>query len=135
MRSQSAALVLSTLTLAANAFPHPRLTVRSAVNGTTPVNSTSYVKDTSAASLPQHAYDSESRKAAIAVRNAGYIYGPSLIGDAAPFPNGTLGNARVQDDMALWAIDREVIDKAMEADALAVEGAIMAVSIFHCLTT
>lgn len=95
MRSQVAYLLLSTLALAANAAPFfPRQAI--------PASGSTFTNDTSPARLPQNDSNPKSRAAAIAIKQAGYIYGPSLIGEAAFFLNGTLGNARVQDDMDLW---------------------------------
>jgi hypothetical protein len=82
------------------------------------------LQDNSTACLPQNDPDPSGRAAAVAVRYAGFIYGPSLIGQAAFFPNGTLGNARVADDMALWGVDRAIIDADVQEDVVAVVGAI-----------
>lgn len=112
MRSQSAYLVLSTLALSANAAPQPRFLRRQA----------------SPASLPQDASDPDTRAAGVAERNEGFVYGPSLIGDAAFFPNGTLGNARTQADYDIWSVDRAEIDKLIEEDVVSVQEAIVAVS-------
>lgn len=57
------------------------------------------------------------------------MYGPSLIGEAAPFPNGTLGNARHEADMETWMIDREEIDARIAKDVKALESAIAVVSL------
>ena len=86
------------------------------------------VNDTSPACIPQHDQDPKARAVAVAVRNTGFIYGPSLIGNAAPFPNGTLGNARTAYDMSQWTLDRTIIDNDVTNDAKAVQAAIVAVS-------
>ena len=85
--------------------------------------------DTSPACLPQNDADQSGRAAAVEIRNQGYIYGPSLIGEAAPFPNGTLGNARAQADMDLWTLDRAEIDNRTAIDVAAVTDAITKVSV------
>lgn len=77
--------------------------------------------------IPQQDSNPRARAAAVAQRNAGFIYGPSLIGEAAPFPNGTLGNARSKADYALWSVDREEIDKRLGADVQQIGLAIQAV--------
>ena len=116
--SQSVSIVLSILFLAVKAAPQQpwHLLARQAVNDTTP------------ACLLQHDPDPKARAAAVAIRDQGFIYGPSLIGDAAFFPNGTLGNARTQYDMALWGTDRAEIDNRVAADAALIQAAIVAVS-------
>lgn len=86
------------------------------------------VNDTSPACLPQSDSDQDARAREVATRKAGFIYGPSLIGQAAPFPNGTLGNARSQYDMDLWNVDRTAIDNAVAEDVKAIQAAIEAVS-------
>ncbi len=122
MRSQSAYLLLMTLTLTIEAAPRSwHLLARQAVNDTTP------------ACLPQQDSNQNARAAAVTVRAKGFIYGPSLIGEAAPFPNGTLGNARTQYDMALWGTDRAEIDNRVAADAALVEAAIVTVSPFSLI--
>ncbi len=117
MRSQSAYLVLGALALTVQAAPQPWHLV-----------ACDHVNSTSAACIPQYDADAKARAAAVHVRNAGFVYGPSLIGEAAFFLNGTLGNARVADDMALWGVDREEIDKRGGADIALVQKAIGAVS-------
>ncbi len=113
MRANSACFLLGALSLTARAAP-----------AISPNNNT--MTSTGQATLPQNDQNPLSRKAGVAARNEGYIYGPSLIGDAAPFPNGTLGNARSKADMDLWAIDREDIDGRIEADVKVVGAAIHA---------
>lgn len=80
------------------------------------------------ACLPQDDLDPEHRAAGVAARNEGFVYGPSLIGEASPFPNGTLGNARHEADMEIWKVDREEIDARIAKDVKAIEAAIAAVS-------
>ena len=78
------------------------------------------------ATIPQFDTNPKSRAAGVAARDAGFIYGPSLIGEAAPFPNGTLGNARSKADYDAWSIDRKEIDKRIAADLQALQAAVKA---------
>lgn len=105
MRSSSACLAVAALCGAAMAAP------------ATEVNQ---------ASIPQFDTNPKSRAAGVAARDAGFIYGPSLIGEAAPFPNGTLGNARSKADYDAWSVDRKEIDSRIAADLQALQGAIKA---------
>ncbi|KOS18557.1 Linoleate 9/13-lipoxygenase [Escovopsis weberi] len=78
------------------------------------------------ASLPQNDPNTSARQAEIAARAKGFVYGPSLIGEAAPFPNGTLGNQLSQGDMDLWAIDRADIDQRTALDVAALQPVLVA---------
>lgn len=80
----------------------------------------------SVACIPQNDPNPKQRAAGVSTRNAGFIYGPSLIGEAAPFPNGTLGNARSKSDYDIWGVDREVIDGLIANDTTAMGAAIQA---------
>lgn len=96
----SSTYFLSTLALAGTAFASP-LKVRGA---------------NSSVCLPQFDANPSARAAGVSARDAGFTYGPSLIGNASYFPNGTLGNARQEADMALWQVDRDYIDQATAKD-------------------
>lgn len=98
------------------AIPQPRVAAIRRAENPTP------------ACLPQDDPDPKARAAGVQTRNEGFIYGPSLIGEAAPFPNGTLGNARHEADMDIWRVDREEIDARVAKDVQAVQAAILAVS-------
>lgn len=78
--------------------------------------------------IPQLDPNPEARAAAVAVRRDGFIYGPSLTGEAAPFPNGTLGNARTKADYDTWSQDRAVIDDLIALDVQSLQGAIQTVT-------
>lgn len=78
--------------------------------------------------LPQSDRNPEKRASEIAEISAGWIYGPSLTGEAAPFPNGTLGNARSKTDYEEWQVDREKIDELFAEDSKNLQAAIEAVS-------
>lgn len=77
---------------------------------------------------PQHATDKIARAQAIMVKREGYTYGESLMGNTAPFPNGTLGNAMVQRDLAQWKVDAEAIVTSASIDLEAAQKSIVAVS-------
>ncbi|OAA64111.1 Lipoxygenase [Akanthomyces lecanii RCEF 1005] len=81
---------------------------------------------TSDVCIPQHDSNPRGRAVGVFERNSGFTYGPSLIGEAAPFPNRTLGNARSKADYALWSIDREEIDKRIATDLQEIQEAIQA---------
>ncbi|RFU77717.1 manganese lipoxygenase [Trichoderma arundinaceum] len=112
MKAQAACLLLNSLALVAEAAPHQWQAVAR--------------QGVSQASLPQNDRDRKARAAEVAARNVGFVYGPSLIGEAAPFPNGTLGNALTQSDMDLWSVDRDDIDSRIMSDVAAIKPAIAA---------
>lgn len=114
--SPTTCLVLSTLALATRASNPSKADARQVTS------------DTTSATIPQDDPDPEKRATGVAARNEGFVYGPSLIGEAAFFPNGTLGNARTAADMELWGVDREEIDKRVGADVEAIQVAIGSVS-------
>lgn len=76
------------------------------------------------ACIPQLDPNPEARAAAVSARRDGFIYGPSLTGEAAPFPNGTLGNARSKADYDAWSQDRAIIDDLIALDVQSLQGAI-----------
>ncbi|KAH8103496.1 lipoxygenase [Cristinia sonorae] len=118
---RSTFVVLVALALSVSAFPF--------TSPSAPHLSTSVARrqdNTTLAKLPQYDPNRKARAAAVAVRNEGFIYGPSLIGEAAFFPNGTLGNARTAHDMDVWTLDREMIDVFVAQDVQAVSAAIAA---------
>jgi len=120
MRSQFAFVVLNTL-LAVEAAPQH---ARSSVNVARQTNGTGQ------ASIPQIDSDPRARAAGVATRRAGFLYGPSLIGEASFFLNGTLGEERVLQDLALWDIDRKAIEADIKADIGLVKTALVNVGIF-----
>lgn len=113
MHTSTAALALGTLANVASAFPRPAAIFAR--------------QSTTQASIPQNDPNPEERAAAVKTRAEGFVYGPSLIGEAAPFPNGTLGNALHEADMDLWSLDREEIDTRSGKDIEAIQAAITAV--------
>ncbi|XWW99277.1 hypothetical protein V2A60_007286 [Cordyceps javanica] len=76
--------------------------------------------------IPQRDSNPRGRAARVSERNSGFVYGPSLIGEAAPFPNGTLGNARSKADYALWSVDRKEIDGRIAADLQQIQASVEA---------
>ncbi|KAI1136421.1 Lipoxygenase [Hypoxylon sp. FL0543] len=115
MHPHSLYVALGAFAITSEAFPQPRrFTTRQVSN------------DTSPACIPQSDSDPKARAQGVATRKAGFEYGPSLIGQAAPFPNGTLGNARSQYDMDLWSVDRDIIDNDVAKDVAAIQQAITA---------
>lgn len=78
--------------------------------------------------IPQLDPNPIARAAAVSARRDGFIYGPSLTGEAAPFPNGTLGNARTKADYDTWSKDRDIIDELIALDVQSLQGAIQTVN-------
>ncbi|KAH9217134.1 lipoxygenase [Leptodontidium sp. 2 PMI_412] len=84
------------------------------------------------ASLPQFS-NITARLEAISIKRQGWLYGPSLLGNASFFPTGSLGIARMQSDMGLFAIDNAYISSREQADLLAVQQAVAANGGLHSL--
>ncbi|OAA52979.1 Lipoxygenase [Cordyceps fumosorosea ARSEF 2679] len=74
--------------------------------------------------IPQRDSNPHRQAAGVSQRNSGFVYGPSLIGEAAPFPNGTMGNARSKGDYDLWSVDRKEIDSRIAADLQQIQAAV-----------
>jgi hypothetical protein len=125
----SACLVLGALFIGVQASSEPSgfLTVR-AVATSTPGSAGNSGGNNTKACIPQLDPNKKARADGVAARDAGFIYGPSLIGQAAFFPNGTLGNARSAADMELWGVDRQIIDDDITADVTTIQAAITSVS-------
>ena len=83
---------------------------------------------TTPASLPEKNAKNHTRADEVAFRRKGFVYGPSLLGEASSFLNGTLGNERVGQDMWLWQQDRNAIESDLAADLGNVTAALQAVS-------
>ncbi|KAH7346897.1 putative arachidonate 5-lipoxygenase [Rhexocercosporidium sp. MPI-PUGE-AT-0058] len=77
------------------------------------------------ASLPQFS-NITARLEAISIKRQGWLYGPSLLGNASFFPTGSLGIARMQSDMGLFALDSAYVGPRAQADLLAVQQAVAA---------
>ncbi|KAH8600906.1 lipoxygenase [Bisporella sp. PMI_857] len=82
----------------------------------------------SLATLPQYDDDPVSRAASVEVKRAGFLYGPSLMGDAAFFPTGSLGTTTVNRDFALFYADhapstqRAILDHRTASAAINASG-------------
>ncbi|KAL8725189.1 MAG: hypothetical protein Q9166_007519, partial [cf. Caloplaca sp. 2 TL-2023] len=78
--------------------------------------------------LPQADPNPSQREAEVATNTAGYLYGPSLLGNASVFPTGTLGDKRVADDVALFTKDATYITVPIEREEKPVAELITAAS-------
>ena len=61
--------------------------------------------------------NSAARAAELDKNRAGYLYGPSLIGNSSFFLTGELGDQLVQSDIALWNQDATPVRAAVQAEA------------------
>ncbi|EKD17740.1 uncharacterized protein L3040_008074 [Drepanopeziza brunnea f. sp. 'multigermtubi'] len=80
------------------------------------------------ATLPSTGNSSNVTARADAIREkaAGWLYGPSLIGNAAFFPTGVLAEKRIQSDIELFKVDSNFIRSAVVVDSPRVQQAIAA---------
>jgi hypothetical protein len=110
------------------------LSLRSVVSASPPsVNSRSTVSTcipTPQASLPKDDCDPATRAAAIETKREGFLYGPSLIGDASFFPAGPLGNATVNADLVPFLADQGAQEAACVSDAVLATTAVSKVRLF-----
>ncbi len=83
-------------------------------------------RDVVEASLPQFS-NSTARADAIAIKRQGWLYGPSLLGDASFFPTGALGGSRITSDIVQFRVDSAYITAASDTDLALVQQAIAAV--------
>jgi hypothetical protein len=117
MRTQSTYLALSALAVAASAAPQPR-------------DSSLYVRQVSPfktpAYIPRDDPDKKARAAGVAQRADGFQYGPSLIGEASPFPAGPLGEERIKADRVVYNFSRAAIDERVGADVVVLNKALVA---------
>lgn len=74
--------------------------------------------------LPMFDQNTSARAAEITRNRAGYLYGPSLIGNTSYFPSGTLGDALVEQDLAYFELDFAVQESLVLNDSAAVLEAI-----------
>ena len=72
--------------------------------------------------------NSAARAQAISDKRAGFLYGPSILGNTSFFPTGPLGDAMVQRDVAQLNADSAVVATAAEADAALVVQALQKVT-------
>ena len=66
--------------------------------------------------LPMFDPNPAARAAELANNRAGYLYGPSLIGNSSFFLTGQLGDQLVQSDIALWEQDAAPVNAAVQAE-------------------
>ena len=114
--------ILGTLGLAvvAHALPKPKANDVPATNTSILANA-SYV-------LPMYDSDSTGRAAEMQQNHAGYLYGPSLIGNTSFFLTGSLGDQLVQSDLALWEKDAAPVSATIQAESVPVVQGLGAVS-------
>ena len=67
--------------------------------------------------LPIFDHSPAKRAAEIFGNRAGYLYGPSLVGNSSFFLTGPLGDKLVQREVALWYKDATPVNEAVEAEA------------------
>ena len=70
--------------------------------------------------LPQFDRNPSQRREEVASNHAGFLYGPSLIGNSSFFPAGTLGGQRVNADIAVFTENAAFITQSIEAERSAV---------------
>ena len=70
--------------------------------------------------LPQFDSNTSQRLQEVALNRAGFLYGPPLIGNSSFFPNGTLGNQRVNADVVAFTQNAVFITQSIEAEQRAV---------------
>jgi len=115
MQHKFSYLVLSALTISANAIPQPRNRLSFRADGPATITQL----DTSPASRAEE----------VAANRAGYLYAPSLMGEASFHLGGTLGVARIESDLESWLVDRNIVNASLNADVGVASAAINAVSI------
>ena len=67
--------------------------------------------------LPMFDPNPAARATELVKNRAGYLYGPSLIGNSSFFLTGELGDQLVQSDIALWNQDAAPVRAAVQAEA------------------
>ncbi|KAL8784965.1 MAG: hypothetical protein Q9195_008831 [Heterodermia aff. obscurata] len=87
----------------------PQTNASQSTNATTVGNGT-YV-------LPMFDPNPAARAAELDENRAGYLYGPSLIGNSSFFLTGSLGDQLVQSDVDLWNLDAAPVRAAVQAEA------------------
>ncbi|KAL8715558.1 MAG: hypothetical protein Q9220_000894 [cf. Caloplaca sp. 1 TL-2023] len=84
-------------------------------------------------SLPQSDLDTVVREAEITADRAGYLYGPSLLGNASFFPTGILGKARTAGDIAIFTKNATFITESILEESQPVVQAVTAAGGFKDL--
>ena len=115
-------ILLCGLSFAALAQAHPQSQSYGiqGLNGSAVTNGT-YV-------LPMFDPNPAARATEIQKNRAGYLYGPSLIGNSSFFLTGPLGDQLVQAEVALWNKDAAPVRAAVQAEATPVLQSVGAVS-------
>lgn len=78
--------------------------------------------------LPCNDKDPVTRTSEIEQKQAQLLYGPSLLGNTAPFPAGPLGNNISERDQKLWGVGGQTQSLRAYADAAKVAGRVLVVS-------
>ena len=117
---KSLILPLLGLTTFAYALPQPQ-TYNAGMANTSSTGNVTYV-------LPMFDPNPSARAAEISRNRAGYLYGPSLIGNSSFFLSGPLGDQLVQSEIALWNQTAAPVRAAVQADAGPVLETLTAVS-------
>lgn len=81
--------------------------------------------------LPQFDHDPVQRRTEVILNHAGFLYGPSLIGNLSFFPTGTLGKQRVTADIALFMQDAAFTNQSIEDERGAVVQKVKQVICIH----
>jgi len=79
--------------------------------------------------IPQKDASLDARKKDVSYRHDNFLYNASLVGNAAAFPMGKLGDERVALAWDQWADDRIHITAAIQQDVAEVKKALIAVSL------
>jgi hypothetical protein len=86
------------------------------------------------ATITQFDPDPEGRVQGVASNRAGYLYAPSLMGNASYHLGGNLGEQRIQEDLAKWFVDRNIVNASLNADLAEASAAITAVCRIYLIT-
>ena len=78
--------------------------------------------------LPKFDNDPGARAKQLETHRAGYLYGPSLMGNSSFYPTGELGDAMVQDELKYLVPESEEIQSFLNMDTEAARDAITQVS-------
>lgn len=77
--------------------------------------------------LPQFDPNPSERLQEVAVNHAGFLYGPSLIGNSSYFPGGALGRQRVGSDIVAFQENAAFINQSIHDESGAVRERILKV--------
>lgn len=82
---------------------------------------------TTTVTISQKDADPAARKKEVAYRHDNFLYNISLIGNAAAFPTGKIGEERVALAWDQWQVDRNIITADIQKDVAQIKQAIIAV--------